>query len=99
MWYNSPNMEKNNQPLILGIVFIGAVLIIALALIFTRSDCGTEAPAENTAFENGESGDEQTTPQPDPQPPEPPEPDPEPEPTPPPPEPTATSRWLANKLE
>ena len=83
-------MEKNNQPLILGIVVIGAVLIIALALIFTRSDSGTEAPAENTTSENGknatnengESDGDQTTPQPDPQPTPQPAPDPDPLPDP-----------------
>ena len=85
------NMEKNNQPLILGIVVIGAVLIIALALIFTRSDSETEAPAEGTISENeeneagedenGEDG-QQPDPQPDPVPL--PDPQPRPDPTPPP---------------
>ena len=67
-------MEKNNQPLIIGALVVGAVLIIALALIFTRGDSETEAPAEDTVSENGENatnengenGGEQTTPQPDP---------------------------------
>ena len=83
-------MEKNNQPLIIGALVVGAVLIIALALIFTRDDSGTEAPAENTASENeenatnenGENGGEQTTPQPDPQPTPQPAPDPDPLPDP-----------------
>ena len=80
-------MKKNNQPLILGIVVIGAVLIIVLALIFTRGDSDTEAPAENTTSENGENatnenGGEQTTPQPDPQPTPQPAPDPDPLPGP-----------------
>ena len=84
-------MKKNNQPLIIGgIVVIGAVLIIALALIFTRGDSETEAPAEDTVSENGENatnengenGGEQTTPQPDPQPTPQPAPDPAPDPQP-----------------
>ena len=81
-------MEKNNQPLILGIVVIGAVLIIALALIFTRNsdDTATETASENNTSENqenvgtgenGENGGEQTTPQPDPQPTPQPAPDPD----------------------
>ena len=53
------NMKKNNQPLILGIVVIGTVLIIALALalIFTRGsdDITTETANENNASENQES--------------------------------------------
>ena len=64
-------MEKNNQPLILGIVVIGAVLIIALALIFTRGSdetttetAGESNTAENRedtdAEENGEAGQEET---------------------------------------
>ena len=82
-------MEKNNQPLILGIVVIGAVLIIALALIFTRSDetatetAGTNDTSENqenaSTEENGEDG-QQPQPAPDPQPT--PQPDPDPQPTP-----------------
>ena len=87
-------MEKNNQPLILGIVVIGAVLIISLALIFTRSDSETEVPAESTvsenedngAEENGESDGGKITPQPNPDPqptPDPvPVPDPQPQPDP-----------------
>ena len=83
-------MEKNNQPLILGIVVIGAVLIISLALIFTRSDSETEVPtestvsenAENETDENGESNGDQTTPRPDPQPTPQPTPDPDPLPDP-----------------
>ena len=90
-------MEKNNQPLILGIVVIGAVLIIALALIFTRSDeTATETTGEtNTAEstvseneENGESSGRKITPQPNPDPqpaPDPvpvPVPDPQPQPMP-----------------
>ncbi len=82
-------MEKNNQSLILGIVVIGAVLIIALALIFTRSDetatetAGTNDTSENqenaSTEENGEDG-QQPQPAPDPQPT--PQPDPDPQPTP-----------------
>ena len=51
-------MEKNNQPLILGIVVIGAVLIIALALIFTRSDDDTTTSTtdEDTAENEGQEG-------------------------------------------
>ena len=81
-------MDKNNQPLILGIVVIGAVLIIALALIFTRSDSETEAPTENVVSENEENEageeeeaeeDENDGQQPDPQP-TPPVPTPDPQP-------------------
>lgn len=86
-------MEKNNQPLILGIVVIGAVLIIALALIFTRSDeTATEPASENNVSENGENGNggdngrdsQQPVPTPAPQPtPQPiPTPNPTPAPTP-----------------
>ena len=82
-------MEKNNQPLIFGIVAIGAVLIIALALIFTRNSDETTTEAiltddtsenqENTSTEeNGEDDQQSETPDstPDPQP----TPDPEPQP-------------------
>ena len=61
-------MEKNNQPLILGIVVIAAVLIIALALIFTRSDSETEAPDESDSEQitSQPNPDPQPTPQPQP---------------------------------
>ena len=83
-------MEKNNQPLILGIVVIGAVLIIALALIFTRSgdETATEPASENNVSENAENGNggdnggdnQQPVPTPAPQPT--PQPIPTPNPTP-----------------
>ena len=52
-------MEKNNQLLILGAIALGTVLIIALALIFTRSsdDTATEIASENNTSETQESGD------------------------------------------
>ena len=37
-------MAKNNQPLVITIVIVGAVLIIALAFIFTRKDDGQPEP-------------------------------------------------------
>ncbi len=47
------NIEKNNQPLILGAIAIGAVLIIALALIFIHNnDSQPRETAENTVAEN-----------------------------------------------
>ncbi len=73
-------MEKNNQPLIIAAMVIGATLIISLALIFTRSDNETEVPAESTVSENeaGEDENEDDSQQPDPQP----DPDPQPAPDP-----------------
>ncbi len=93
-------MEKNNQPLILGIVVIGAVLIIALALIFTRSsdDTATETADENNISENQENenteengeDNQQHPPDPVPQP----TPQPTPAPTPVPnPQPDVLSVW------
>ena len=83
-----PDLEKNNQPLILGIVVIGAVLIIALALIFTRNgdESVTETVDENNTSENQENGNgeengQQPAPNPAPQP-IPPQPTPKPDPTP-----------------
>ena len=83
-------MEKNNQPLILGAIAIGAVLIIALALIFTRgsdetttettvTDDTSENREDTNTGENDENDQSQPTPDPtsDPQP----EPTPEPEPS------------------
>ena len=52
-------MEKNNQPLIFGIVVIGAVLIIALALIFTRD--GDETTTETTNETNTTDNQEDTS--------------------------------------
>ena len=87
-------MEKNNQPLIFGIVVIGAVLIIALALIFTRGgdETTTETTGETNTTDNqedtstGENGEDGQQPQPTPDPiptPQPiPEPQPQPQPTP-----------------
>ena len=85
-------MEKNNQPLILGAMVIGAILIIALALIFTRGgdDTTTEtAVTDNTSSENredtstGENGEDgQSQPTPDPAPEPQPTPEPQPQPTP-----------------
>ncbi len=51
------NMEKNNQPLILGAMVIGAILIIALALIFTRGgdETSTETVSENNTSESQEN--------------------------------------------
>ncbi len=51
-------MEKNNQPLILGIVVVGAVLIIALALIFTRNGDQPEEATESNVAQNDESNGE-----------------------------------------
>ncbi len=53
------NMEtNNNQPLIIVAVIVGAVLIIALALIFTRSDnSDTETANENNIAESAENDD------------------------------------------
>ena len=50
-------MNKNNQPIILGAMVIGAVLIIVLVLIFTRGgdDTATETASENNTAENQES--------------------------------------------
>ena len=82
-------MEKNNQPLIIAAMVIGAALIISLAFIFTRGDSETELLAENTVSENeeneteeenGNDGDQQAMPQPQPQPD--PDPDPAPQPVP-----------------
>ena len=81
-------MEKNNQPLILGIVVIGAVLIIALAFIFTRNSDETTpittTTTENGASEGGENGNngQQPTPTPTPTPTPIPTPTPGPTPTP-----------------
>ena len=73
-------MEKNNQPIIITSIIVGAALIVALALVFTRTDSETEAPAESAVSENaenenmegnGENGQQPTpspTPQPSPQP-------------------------------
>ena len=53
-------MEKNSQPLIIAAMLIGAVLIIALALIFTRNgdDMTTETVDENDVAQNDESNGE-----------------------------------------
>ena len=50
-------MEKNRQPLIITSIIVGAVLIIALALIFTRGsdDTATETANENNTSENQEN--------------------------------------------
>ena len=85
-------MEKNNQPLIITSIVAGAVLIIALALIFTRGndDPATETVSENNTSanqesentqENGSNG-QQPAPAPQPQPAPVPEPIPVPTPTP-----------------
>lgn len=88
-------MEKNNQPLILGIVVIGAVLIITLALIFTRSndDTATETPAENNASENQENGEDGQQPTPTPRPPSTSTPTPNPTPAPDPPPGVLSADW------
>ena len=53
------NME-NNKPLIITAIVIGVVLIIVLALVFTRDDSETEAPTEkNTVSENEINGTEE----------------------------------------
>ena len=56
------DMEKNNQPLIIAAMIVGAVLLIALAFIFTRGgdDTATETASENNTAENqeNESGEE-----------------------------------------
>ena len=94
-------MEKNNQPLIITAMIVGATLIIALAFIFTRnSDETTPATtAENGASEDGENGNngnngnngQQPTPTPTPTPTPRPTPTPGPTPTPTPiPGPTPT---------
>ena len=51
------NMEKNNPSIILGAMVIGVVLIIVLALIFTRGgdDTATETAGENNTVENQEN--------------------------------------------
>ncbi len=83
-----PSVEKNNQPLILGIVVIGAVLIISLTVIFTRNDSQPQEATENnvasneengTEVENGEVGQQ---PSPEPQPSSESEPIPTPQPRP-----------------
>ena len=52
-------MEKSNRPLILGAIVIGAILIIALVLMFTRSgdESVTETVDENNTSENQENGE------------------------------------------
>ena len=52
-------MEKNNQPLILGAIAIGAVLIIALALVFIRNDKEAEILTESTVSESEGNGTEE----------------------------------------
>ena len=67
-------MEENNRPLILGIVAIGAVLIISLTVIFTRNDSQPQEATENNLAGNEENGAEvengevgqQPTPEPSP---------------------------------
>ena len=49
-------MEKNNQPIILGAMVIGAILIISLALIFTRD---SDETTPETANENNTSEDQE----------------------------------------
>lgn len=88
-------MEKNNQPLIITAIIGGIVLIIALALIFTRNNDSepetnnqtdtTETESENNGSENGvnEGGENGNNgQQPDPTPTPSPTPDPQPTPTP-----------------
>ncbi len=64
-------MAKNNQPIIVTSIIVGAILIIVLALIFTRTDSQPEAVMEGnvveTGEENGENG-QRPTPNPAPQP-------------------------------
>ena len=84
-------MEKNNQPLIITAIIGGIVLIIALALIFTRNSDETTTEAiltddtsENQENKNGEENgeDDQQSETPDPTPDPQPTPDPEPQPEP-----------------
>ncbi len=62
-------MEKNNRPLIIAAMVIGVILIIALALIFTRGSDETTTetanenkPAENQENEDGEENGEESQP-------------------------------------
>ena len=58
------NMKKNNQPLIIASIVVGTVLIIALALIFTRNadDATPQTANENTVTENEEhDGDSESS--------------------------------------
>ena len=85
-------MEKNNQPLIMTAMIVVGVLIIALVLIFTRSNDDETAPPTTTANntsetqttgntgENSEEGQQPEQPTPEPQPT--PQPTPEPDSTP-----------------
>lgn len=82
-------MAKNNQPLIIVAMIVGAALIITLALIFTRSsdDAATETTDENNTSENGaneggENGNNGQQPTPTPTPTPIPTPTPTPTPTP-----------------
>ena len=78
-------MEKNNQPLIISAMVIGAALIIALAFIFTRNsddDTATETANGNNTAENEENGKDGQQPAPTPTPQPTPQPAPTPTPTP-----------------
>ena len=81
-----PSMEKNNQPLIIAAMIVGATLIIALAFIFTRNNDETTptTTTENGTSEGGENGNngQQPTPTPTPAPGPTPTPTPGPTPTP-----------------
>ena len=53
-------MEKNNQPLIIAAMIVGAALIIALAFIFTRdSDDDTATPTTSDTSETQTAGTEE----------------------------------------
>ena len=52
-------MEQHKQPLIVGAMIVGAVLIIVLALVFTRDNAEqTETATGNDVTENNETGGE-----------------------------------------
>ena len=64
------NMEKNNRFLIITSIIVGAILIIALALIFTRGgDDTTPTTNRDNTTENKETSDQTPTPNPESQPP------------------------------
>ena len=62
-------MEKNNQPLIITAMVVGATLIIALALIFTRGsdDAATKTASDTSEKQENENSDgQQLAPEPQP---------------------------------
>ena len=83
IWYNTQRGKEQSTPHTC-IVVIGAVLIIALALIFTRSDndTTTETANENTITETEQQPEPVPTPDPQPTPTPTPSPAPDPQPAP-----------------